>query len=65
MVVVKWAMNAKVFSPLALHITTIQNATNLTWSNTFGLKLQFVGDKVENLFIAKFGSLDDKKKALE
>jgi hypothetical protein len=39
MVVVKWAMNAKVFSPLALHITTIQNATNLTWSNTFGLKL--------------------------
>lgn len=63
--VVKWAVIGKVLSTATLHITTIRNAMKPAWGNPFGLKFHSVGEKSENLFIADFGSSDDKKRALE
>lgn len=61
----EFGLIGKVLSPSTmLHITTITNAMKPTWGNPYGLKLRSVGDKKENLFIAKFGSLADKMKAL-
>lgn len=63
--VVKWAVIGKVLSPSTLHITTTKNAMKPAWGNPFGLKFRSVGDKSENLFIAEFGSVDDKQRALD
>jgi hypothetical protein len=54
----------KVLSPSTLHITTITNTIRPAWGNPFGLKLQSVGERPENLFIAEFRSLLDKKRAM-
>jgi hypothetical protein len=63
--VVKWAVIGKVLSPATIHVTTIRNAMKPAWGNPFSLKFCSVGEKTENLFIAEFGSADDKKRALE
>jgi hypothetical protein len=60
----EFALISKVLSPSTLHIITITNTIRPAGGNPFGLKLQSVGERSENLFIADFGSLLDKKRAL-
>nr|TKW20997.1 hypothetical protein SEVIR_4G190800v2 [Setaria viridis] len=61
----EWAIIGKVLSPSVLHITTIRSAMKSALGNPFGLKMRSVGDKPENLFIAEFGGLQDKNRALD
>ncbi|CAN6235065.1 unnamed protein product [Urochloa humidicola] len=55
----------KVLSPSALHISTIRSAMTKAWGNPYGLKMRSVGEMAENLFIADFGCLMDKQRALD
>ncbi|CAO2045029.1 unnamed protein product [Urochloa humidicola] len=62
--IAEWAVIGKVLSPTTVHITTTEGAMRPAWGNPYGLKLRTVGEKAENLFIAEFGCLEDKLKAL-
>ncbi|CAN6169074.1 unnamed protein product [Urochloa humidicola] len=61
---IKWRLLGKALSPSALHISTICSAMVSAWGNPFGLKMRPVGEVGENLFIADFGCLVDKQRAL-
>ncbi|CAO2039933.1 unnamed protein product [Urochloa humidicola] len=61
---VDYAVIGKVISPTTIHITTTDGAMRPAWGNPFGLRLRTVGERVENLFIAEFGCLEDKLRAL-
>jgi hypothetical protein len=61
----EFALTGKVLSPTTLHILTITSSMRPAWGNPFGLRLRSVGEKADNLFIAEFGCLADKKKVLE
>jgi hypothetical protein len=61
----EFALTGKVLSPTTLHILTITPSMRPAWGNPFGLPLRSVGEKADNLFIAEFGCLADKKKVLE
>ncbi|GJN21043.1 hypothetical protein PR202_gb08489 [Eleusine coracana subsp. coracana] len=61
---IEFGLIGKVLSPSTLHISTIMNAMKPAWGNPHGLKLRSVGERHESLFIAEFGCLIDKMKAL-
>lgn len=58
----KCAITGKVLSQGVLHIQTIMSALRPAWGNPKGLCARFVGD---NLFIAEFGSKQDKQRVLD
>ncbi|CAO2191314.1 unnamed protein product [Urochloa humidicola] len=58
------AVIGKVISPTTIHITTTDGAMRPAWGNPYGLRLRTVGERAENLFIAEFGCLEDRLRAL-
>ncbi|XP_039815268.1 uncharacterized protein LOC120678182 [Panicum virgatum] len=54
----------KILTPSTLHISTIRSAMKSAWGNPFGFKMRSVGEKTENLFIAEFGAMADRQRAL-
>lgn len=63
-VVTEWALIGKVLSPSPLHANTITSAMRSAWGNPFGLKIRNIGEKNNNLFIAEFGCMQDRDRAL-
>jgi len=60
----EWALVGKVISPGALNKSTIMGALKPAWGNPYGLKLRSIGEKTANLFVAEFGSKEDKDRIL-
>lgn len=60
----EWEVVGKVLSPLAIHVNTIRAAMKPAWGNPFGLKIQAIGEKGENLFTAEFGTKVDMERVL-
>lgn len=60
----EWALVGKVISPMAVHVNTVCVAMKPAWGNPVGLKTRAVGDKEDNLFVAKFASKVDLERVL-
>lgn len=60
----EWALVGKVLSPGTLHQSTITGALRPAWGNPAGLKIRSIGDKKDNLFVAKFGCKRDMERIL-
>jgi hypothetical protein len=54
----------KVIFPGTLNKNMIMGALKPAWGNLFGLKLRQIGEKTDNLFVAEFGSKEDKERIL-
>lgn len=50
----EWALVGKILSPMAVYINTVRSTMKPAWGNPAGLKLQSIGEKGDNLFVAKF-----------
>lgn len=61
---VEWALVGKVLSPGTLHVSTIGSAMKPAWGNPVGLKFRSIGEKSANLFVAEFGCMQDRDRAL-
>lgn len=62
--VAEWCLIGKVLASAPLHANTIRAAMRPAWGNPFGLKIRSIGDKADNLFIAEFGCMIDRDRAL-
>jgi hypothetical protein len=58
------ALVGKVIFPDTLNKNMIMGALKPAWGNLFGLKLRQIGEKTGNLFVAEFGSKEDKEHIL-
>lgn len=60
----EWALVGKVLSPTSIHVNTIRSAMKPAWGNSAGLKFRAIGEKGDNLLVAKFGCSADLERAL-
>ncbi|XP_021321277.1 uncharacterized protein LOC8064944 [Sorghum bicolor] len=59
-----WAVVGKVLSPSIVHVNTVRGAMKPAWGNPWGLKIRAFGEKIDNLFVAEFGSKMDMERIL-
>lgn len=62
--IVEWTMVGKVLSPSTLHINTIRVVMTRAWGNPYGMKLRYIGERGDNLFVVEFGSMVDMNRIL-
>lgn len=61
---VEWALVGKVLSPTPVNVNTVRSAMKPAWGNPVGLKFRAIGEKGDNMFVAKFGSGGDRERVL-